>query len=57
MVEPSTAGALPRWFRDNFAETERDMASRNGKSAYDVLDMLQRVFRGSEDPGTSILYG
>lgn len=45
----STAGALPRWFRDNFAETEREMASRNGKSAYDVLDTAaMRIPAGSE---------
>lgn len=34
----STAGALPRWFRDNFAQEEKAEEAQGGISAYAALD-------------------
>ena len=34
----ATAGALPKWFRDTFAELERSDEARSGVSAYQALE-------------------
>lgn len=45
----STAGALPRWFRDNFAQMEKQAELKGGPNAYQVLDKLaEGVAPGSE---------
>ena len=33
----TTAGALLRWFRDNFAQAEQAEATRSGRSVYDLI--------------------
>jgi xylulokinase len=33
----TTAGALLRWFRDNFAQAEQAEAARSGRSVYDLI--------------------
>jgi len=45
----STAGALPRWFRDNFAEREKEAESATGQSSYAALDVAAaRIPAGSD---------
>ncbi|MEM1485126.1 FGGY-family carbohydrate kinase [Oscillospiraceae bacterium PP1C4] len=34
----ATAGALPKWFRDNFAQLEKQAEEQGGENAYKVLD-------------------
>lgn len=45
----STAGALPRWFRDNFAELEKIAEANGGEKAYTALDSTcDKIPPGSE---------
>lgn len=45
----STAGALPRWFRDNFAELEKEKEENGAKSAYAALDDLAAGIKPGSD--------
>jgi len=45
----STAGALPRWFRDNFAELEKEKEKNGAQSAYAALDDLAAKIRPGSD--------
>lgn len=45
----STAGAIIKWFRDNFAQQEKQAEEEGGTSAYTVLDkMAEEIPPGSE---------
>lgn len=45
----STAGALIKWFRDNFAELEKQNEEKGGDSAYYALDkQAERIAPGSD---------
>lgn len=45
----STAGALIKWFRDNFAELEKQAEENGGANAYYTLDKLaEKITPGSE---------
>jgi len=45
----ATSGALTKWFRDNFAQAEREIEKRTGVNAYSLLsDQAQHVSPGSD---------
>nr|WP_308742004.1 FGGY-family carbohydrate kinase [uncultured Anaerocolumna sp.] len=45
----ATAGALIKWFRNNFAELEMQEEKQNGKNAYDLLnDEAEKLSPGSD---------
>ena len=46
-----TGGATLKWFRDNFAELEREIADKNGKNVYAELDNAM----GDEPTGILVL--
>lgn len=45
----STAGALPKWFKDNFGDYEKESGAKDEKSAYVIFDeMAEKIKPGSE---------
>jgi ribulokinase len=45
----ATSGALPKWFRDNFAQIEKQNEKNGGENAYQVLEKTAaRIPSGSE---------
>jgi xylulokinase len=45
----ATAGALPKWFRDQFAELEKQQQTQTGINAYQVLEQTAKDIRPGSD--------